>query len=535
MKKVTILFLAALMVISMASCGSPTTGGNTTAEAQTTAAAPAQTTTAAPAQTTSSAAAEEPAEREMVDLVFYWQGDGRVDNERVWTALNELTADAIQTTATHNLISWSNSNGIDLLIASGDYVDATYASAGAYGRRVQQGAYAELTEEMMLAHMPDLYAKIPMLAWAQATIDGKVYAIPNISEEWSYYRAIALRGDLREKYGVPEITSVDILEQYLQEVADNEPGILPWDANAGYAYYMRQIVMDQEVDWMFCSQNMSMIPGYGYETRDDSGELFNVYDTKEFHDYLAKMVDWRKRGFWSANALNNDKRQQDSFQNGTSAIAMENNGTVASWVRQANTAHPDWEAEFYDSANNGGFTVLQTSFLNNSFCIMSVSDQVGRAMEWLQFLKCNDEAFMLMRSGIEGEHWIDEGPGLMSTGPKSGDYGDYTNWWMSQVDMHRQATDALPVYLDNIESYKNRTFVNKVYYFLFNQEPVAAEIAAMTNITSEYLNGLFLGMYDDWEGTLATMQAAYDSAGRQKVVDEYNSQLAAHLENFVLD
>ena len=50
-------------------------------------------------------------------------------------------------------------------------------------------------------------------------------------------------------------------EQYLQAVADNEPSIIPWDANPDYASYMRQIVMDQEQDLMYCSQNASMIPG----------------------------------------------------------------------------------------------------------------------------------------------------------------------------------------------------------------------------------------------------------------------------------
>lgn len=528
MKRILSALLAVLCTLALTACGTTPSSSAPPKEES------------SPESKAQSSQASEPGEeqgsdRETVDLVFYWQGDGKPDNQRVWDKLNELTSAAIQTTATHNLVSWSNTNGIDLIIASGEYHDATYVSAGGYPKRVQQGAYAELTPEFIEEHMPDLNAKIPALAWAQATVDGKIYGVPNVSEEWSYYRAVAVRGDLRKKYNIPEITSVDILEQYLQAVADNEPSIIPWDANPSYASYMRQIVMDQEQDLMYCSQNASMIPGYGYHTKDDSGELFNIYQTQEFKDYLAKMVDWRKRGFWSANALNNDKRQQDSFLNGTSAIAMENNGTVASFVQQANTSHPEWEAEFYDGANNGDFTVLQTSYLNNTFAVSSVSQHADRALEWLQYVKCNQEAFDLFRNGIEGEHWIDEGEGLMSVGPKNGDYGDYTNWWSSQVDMHRTSVDELPEYTACVDSYRDRTFVNKVYYFLFNQEPVAAEIAAMTNVTEEYLNGLLLGMYDDWESTLNTMEAAYDAAGRQKVVDEYTKQLQEHMKNFSVE
>ena len=403
-----------------------------------------------------------------MDLVFYWKGDGKPDNQRVWDKLNELTSEAIQTTATHNLVSWSNTNGIDLIIASGEYHDATYASAGVYPKRVQQGAYAELTPEFIEEHMSKLNAKIPALAWAQATVDGK-----NLRRAQRDPRNGPTTGPSRSGATCARsTTSGDHLCGHSGTVpagrgqrSQHHP--LGRQSRLRFLHAADRHGPGAGPDVLFPERQHD--PGYGYHTKDDSGELFNIYQTQEFKDYLAKMVDWRKRGFWSANALNNDKRQQDSFLNGTSAIAMENNGTVASFVQQANTSHPEWEAEFYDGANNGDFTVLQTSYLNNTFAVSSVSEHADRALEWLQYIKCNQEAFDLLRNGIEGEHWIDEGEGLMSVGPKNGDYGDYTNWWSSQVDMHRTSVDELPEYTACVDSYRDRTFVNKVYYFLFNQ------------------------------------------------------------------
>ena len=527
MKQIIVFFLSVSLVLVTAACGA-------TQPAETTAAAEAPTTTQTQtAATTAATSEEQPETREMVNLEFYWQGDEKPDDQRVWDALNEITANEIQTTATHNLISWSDPTGIDLLIASGDYHDATFAGVSAYVQRVAKGAYTELTEELMLEYMPVLYAKIPSLAWAQATIGGKIYGVPNVFQEWSYYKSLAVRGDLRKKYDIPEILSVDIFEEYLQAIADNETNILPWDANSQYASYMRLLVLDQVVEWMFSSNNY--LPGYGYWTKDDSGEVFNIYERQEYKDYLAKMVDWRKRGFWSANALNNDKRQQDSFLNGTSAIATENNTTVDVWVRQMYREHPEWDPEFYDGANDGNFAVIQTSYLSNTFCVSAVSKQVGRTLEWLQCIKTNQNAYDLVFYGLEGEHWIDEGPGLVSAGPKSGDYGNYSWWWINQADMSRRIVDAWPAFLDCYEDCKTRTFNNKVYYFLFEQESVAGEIAAMANVTAEYSPGLMLGMYDDWEATLETMEAAYEAAGRQKVLDEYKKQLAVHMESFVAE
>lgn len=157
MKRILSALLAVLCTLALTACGTTPSSSAPPKEES------------SPESKAQSSQASEPGEeqgsdRETVDLVFYWQGDGKPDNQRVWDKLNELTSAAIQTTATHNLVSWSNTNGIDLIIASGEYHDATYVSAGGYPKRVQQGAFAELTPEFIEEHMPDLNAKIPALA-----------------------------------------------------------------------------------------------------------------------------------------------------------------------------------------------------------------------------------------------------------------------------------------------------------------------------------------------------------------------------------
>ncbi|UKI35757.1 MAG: hypothetical protein L6V93_17090 [Clostridiales bacterium] len=53
-----------------------------------------------------------------------------------------------------------------------------------------------------------------------------MYMIPNTASEYSTYVSL-IRGDLREKYGMDEIKTVEDYEKYLENVAKNDKNIIP--------------------------------------------------------------------------------------------------------------------------------------------------------------------------------------------------------------------------------------------------------------------------------------------------------------------
>ena len=58
------------------------------------------------------------------------------------------------------------------------------------------------------------------MAWDQAKIDGKVYMVPNYSNEFGQ-DVLAVRGDLMEEYGIDEIKDWDSLMTFYKACAEN--------------------------------------------------------------------------------------------------------------------------------------------------------------------------------------------------------------------------------------------------------------------------------------------------------------------------
>ena len=58
------------------------------------------------------------------------------------------------------------------------------------------------------------------MEWDQAKIDGKVYMVPNYSNEFGQ-DVLAVRGDLMEEYGIDEIKDWDSLMTFYKACAEN--------------------------------------------------------------------------------------------------------------------------------------------------------------------------------------------------------------------------------------------------------------------------------------------------------------------------
>jgi ABC-type glycerol-3-phosphate transport system substrate-binding protein len=120
----------------------------------------------------------------------------------------------------------------------------------AYYDNARQGAYAEITLEDIKEYMPVWYAenadKLP-----SATVDGKIYCIPNANPWWN-----SPCGILRKDWfppGMTEVNSLDDLGDYFAYVLETQPNIMPWAMSTG------------EVSWIngayaFAASNL-MAPG----------------------------------------------------------------------------------------------------------------------------------------------------------------------------------------------------------------------------------------------------------------------------------
>lgn len=410
-----------------------------------------------------------------------------------------------------------------MVFASGEDFDLIFtANWSFYAQQATKGGFYAITQEEMETYAPELNAQIPDEAWRQAYINGVPYMIPNVQEEYNHL-GILVRGDLRKKYDIPEITSLEIYEQYLDAIAQNEPTLIPLDGGAEFdKWTLNTLWLMQPCGWA------SGPTGYAFSLTDPEGKLFKISETQEYRDYMAKMVDYKERGFWSKNALNNTTIMTDSFINGKSASALHNVGTVVGTKKEADKNHPEWEAEIYDSMF-GEYPTMRTSYLGNGMAIHATSEYPQDCLRWLNFTRTDREMYDLYMYGIEGKHWIDEGEGKMSTTAVSADYGGYSNWGFTLESMRRVDINEWEGLERIKQSHAERAVDNPCCYFLFDDSDVKNEVAAMTNLDNKYSKMLNFGFDPNWETTIKDLDAQYEAAGQERVRQLYEEQRLEYL------
>jgi len=463
-----------------------------------------------------------------VKLTIYFLGDGTKDDDAVFEKLNERTSQLINTTFDRKLLTWADYNTkYPLVFASGEDFDLIFtANWSFYAQQSVKDGFLELTDNLLSTYAPNIWKNVPEDAWKQARINGKVYMIPNTQKEYNNL-GILIRGDLRKKYNIPEITSLDILEQYMDAIAKNETGILPLNGGAEFDKWTNNALWFTQPNGMVNSS----IPGYAYYLNDPSGKLVKLADLPEYQAYLAKMVDYNNRGFWGKDALNQQNRLDDNFKNGMSAIALHNVGTMISAWQDTNKNHPEWDAEIYDSMF-GTYPTVRTSYLGNGMAVHATSKNPERSLMWLDTIRFDRDCYDLMMYGIEGSNWINAGDGVFTPGPNSADYGGFSNWGFTTEQMIRTSTDQWPGYKPLMDSYDAHAVNNPAFYFLFDDSDVKNETAAMTNITQKYGEMFDFGFDKNWQQTIQDVEKQYDNAGRQKAKDLYDQQLSAFLDEY---
>ncbi|MCL2378124.1 MAG: ABC transporter substrate-binding protein [Defluviitaleaceae bacterium] len=466
---------------------------------------------------------------EAVELIVYFLGDGAVDNNDVFALINEKTAELINTTISPLFISWADfDTRYPLVFASGEYFDLIYTSSWSfYADQAIRGGFYNLTDEMLNRYAPELMAMMPEAALREARINGNVYMLPNINDEWNHL-GLLIRGDLRQAHNLPEITNLETLELYLRTIAEHETHMIPFDGGSDFdAWVVPTLWLYQPQGWVAPDS----LPGYAYSLTDYTGTLFNMFETPEYQAFLTQMREFNELGFWSRNALNNTIRSTDSFLAGRSGMAVHNIGTIASIWNEVLLNHPEWEPEVIDSMFNE-FPTIRTSFLGNGFGVRAISNHPERAVMYINLIRTNQELYDLMMLGIEGRHWVDAGPGLAGAGPNYGDFGGFSNWGFITQPLRRFSLDEWPGMEAVRRSYESRVVSNPAFYFLFDESDIRTEAASMSQIVERYFRMLDFGFDPDWENTIVSVSQQLDNAGRQQVLDEYRSQIVGFIEEF---
>lgn len=233
---------------------------------------------------------------EPVELVMYYIGDKPEDEEKVLEEINKILQEKINATLVLKNLSMSDySTKYSLTLAGGEDVDMIYTSTWAfYQSEANKGAFAEVTDQVRSDYMPLTMENQAEASWGQARINGKVYFVPGNMANVSM-NAFLIRGDLREKYGLEPLDSVEDLEAYYTAVA-NDP-----DSGVQFPYAASQNNTEGRYAMFFAGNDLVRIDGsiadyitYKYSEDFTADDLVWIYDTQEYAEYAETAAEYRE-------------------------------------------------------------------------------------------------------------------------------------------------------------------------------------------------------------------------------------------------
>ena len=159
--------------------------------------------------------------------------------------------------------------------------------------------------------------------------------------------------------------------------------------------------------------------------------------------------------------------------------------------------------------------------------INSASQYPEESFKFLALLNSDPYLMTLLNYGVEGIHYTLDDDGLVVFTDERANYTPWTNG-MGNVTLLPDSQAEGKGFREAFKEYYASGKAVPILGYIFNNEPVANEMAALANVAAQYSLALSSGAVDP-ETELPAFLAALEAAGMQKYLDEANAQLTVFL------
>lgn len=468
---------------------------------------------------------------EPVELTLYYVGNEYGDEQMIFDAVNEVMQEKINATINFKALSMSDySTNYSLLLAGGESIDLIYTSGWCfYTDEAGKGAFLEITEDMIKEYMPMTYESQAEASYQQGMIDGKLYYMP-CSKIGYGHPCVVIRGDLREKYGLDELSSLEDLYTYMAKVAE--------DPDSGVAFAYNASMNGKKLqDLIACTgNNLINVNDYFYyryeegKTDYSADDIFFLYESDEFKEFAAQMKECAAAGDWSMSSINNQTDVKDSMLNGTSAVYIENLGTCGAVANSITQSNPEWKPEIYDLNMDKVSTAV---YDGDGYAVPYTSKNPERALMALDILKNDPDVYVTVRYGIPDYHITLNDDGTWSQAEHYGtwSYGAAVSWGLKNSVLEMDQSNTFPTQIEIMDEWKQISVDSPTVGFAFSTTNISDAWASLSEIYTQYIPLLQLGLTDDIDSWLDEFYTMADAAGLPEIKEEVAAQLNAYFES----
>lgn len=503
-KKLMAVSLAAVMALSVAACGSGSSGGSESSGGNESTSVAADSGSG---EETADTSAQE-GSGEIVTIKWVLPGDNQEGMPEVLEAVNEKLADQGLALDIQMEPFGSYSDKMNMMISSQEEFDLCFTTGGwvnLYLPNVAKGAFVDITD-MIDEQAPGLKDAIPEFLFDQTKVNDRVYAVPNYQISYSS-NGVQVKTDILEKYGfdLSTVTTYEDLEPLLEQIKEGEAGYYPTCFEIG--------TLDYNNDYIVVDESAGIKIGYAAD--DPDMQVMYLEDMER--EVTALSNDWWQKGYIRADAAT----VTDDTADRVAGKYLTYTGCVIK---------PGGEAERSTSTDGSEYTqiALTEPFVNSTAArsamtaVSSSSQHPEEAVKLLGIVNTDPEIFNLLVYGLEGRDYTlnDDGKVVVS------DNTTYTlsAWTMGdQFNAYLQESQADDVW-EETDRLNREADVSPVTGFTFDTTNVSSETANISAVKTEYQK---MAYYDDWEARFDEYLNKLNDAGLDTYVAAVQEQLDA--------
>lgn len=457
------------------------------------------------------------------------------DTGEVIEELNRYTRDKIGVEIDYKVIENPDyKEKMPNLINAGEYFDICFTSNWTtdYLQFVGKDAFLDITE-LLPEYAKETYEFIPEAVWNAVKVNGSVYGVPSY-KEMGWQGGIVYNSDMAQEYGI-NMDQVKTLEDYtevLKTVSEkskaagkNVIGISGltngWTMSTPYESLTGNVTLPAA----------AAVPEFDNFKNMKDKTVFNQYESDEYMNYCKTVYGWNQAGYLGGDPVNYDSdtaNRDNDF----------NNGALFSYFIQ----YAPGTAESMSASSGHGVKFLPlmkplfetNSALGGLLAISSASEHPEKALEFINLLNTDEYVGTLIRHGIEGKHYEKVGDNQVdkTMGGTLKDNGyDYTYGWQFGTPFNQKWDISYPKDIEEqFQAYNDSAVISKYNGFSFNMIPVETQIAALTNVISEYGPSLETGSVNP-EEYIPKFLDALKANGSEKLIDEVSAQLKEFEKN----
>lgn len=463
---------------------------------------------------------------EHADLQFYMLGEAPKDLSKVEEAVNRMAEAELNATVHFNFIAWTDFDlKYKMLLSSGEPVDLLFtADWTQYATYAKRGAFRAL-DDLLPSAAPALQKYVPAEMWNDVKIDGKIYTVPSIYQEY-VTGGFVWREDLREKYNLPKPVDIRTFEAYLKGIKKYEPDIQPVAIGEKIQDALAFSYLDVSRD------SIGSMPYGMLATYDHPEEIKSYWGSPEQLEDLKLFKRWSDAGYFSKNELNISEYNQDKIINGTAAAMFGDNPTrYNEMLNNMQAAHPEWQLGYYPFPMAKGYST-QVYPTHNGYAIPKTAKHPERALAFYEKLVTDKRYNQLTQYGFEGVNYKVANGYYQMIGDTStnGFPREAMNSWAWRNPEYMLFT---PSYKDieSIFAELDRIKRPDIYSgFAEDDSDYLAEKTALEQVQKLYLYPLLAGLVDDVDAGLQEFMKNARQGGLDKVQSAYKKQWLAYLQ-----